>query len=79
MPNTQTSLSRVRLAAQVVTVGSALLLAVVWLWTVVRKSSTTTDSISQVLGAVTVLGGVCMGLLYAFHRWSGRNNRSTNS
>ena len=79
MPNPQTSLSRVRLAAQIVTAGSAVLLAVVWLWTVVRNSSTTTDSISQVLGAVTVLGGVCMGLLYAFHCWSGRSSRSTNS
>ncbi len=75
MPNPQMSLSRVRLAAQIVTAGSAVLLAVVWLWTVVRKSSTTTDSISQVLGAVTVLGGVGMGLLYAFHRWSGRSSR----
>ena len=72
--SSQTSLSRARFAAQAVTVGAALLLAAVWVWTIARKSTATTDNISQILQAITVLGGVCIGLLHLVHRWTNRAN-----
>jgi hypothetical protein len=70
------STARLRPVAQAVVVGSAALNGVVWLYTLIADPTDTTRTIQQFLGAVTVVGGVCMGLLYVLHR---RNSRGSVS
>ncbi len=77
MPNATSELARIRFLAQVFTIGAATLYSVLWVVTIVGHSTTTTDGVGIVLGAVTVVGGVCMGLLYAFDRWRAWSTQKT--
>lgn len=59
------ALHKGRMLALIVTAASAALNGVLWLWTALTHASDTSRTLTQILAAVTVLGGVVLGLLFA--------------
>ena len=63
-------LGALRLLAFAATVGSAAANAAVWLVHAVFDAPKNAGSVSKVLGSVTAIGGVVMGLLWAWSRFA---------